>query len=502
MIYYYVNTISGIDELDAGTQNKPFKTLDYCITQIHSKNIQKLNIEYEEQVLSLLSNPIEILNEEAENERQEYLSSIISRGYTDDITIFLDKGEYQISNRKIFNGAENKNLFVIGLGKETILNIDKSMGTTSGNGTVGFNLHLYRMIITTNAVSGTNFLLASCNLHTKNILFKDIPEFTYAFWSFSNSALKNVGVLQNCVQNNNTSILRQTTAYNTENSIGNYGKFACKYACRTEEFPNKSTNKIVDNVELDENYKIIDPSVDTSKIGLYAGEYTWFEQNCLIKMDNKYYSILEEFWNTETKNFTNVGSKDFEKSFNLQNLTKELTYGEDTFIPLEKFDNFSIVFKDETIEKLNIGGYKIENKIVMTNPIDMRMVENFNSIAINGTNVKCLIKFNEEEQYYTYNFEESIFENEEIDNIATNGIDISKIKDIDFNKIKEEKDLKNVTFAFFLQQDSIVNNIIIDYLEIGEFSQKTSTETKLKVGYKKISIQPTFNANLLKINVL
>ena len=111
MIYYYVNTISGIDELDAGTQNKPFKTLDYCITQIHSKNIQKLNIEYEEQVLSLLSNPIEILNEEAENERQEYLSSIISRGYTDDITIFLDKGEYQISNRKIFNGAENKNLF-------------------------------------------------------------------------------------------------------------------------------------------------------------------------------------------------------------------------------------------------------------------------------------------------------------------------------------------------------------------------------------------------------
>ena len=502
MIYYYINATTGIDELDAGTQDKPFRTLDYCITQIHSKNIQKLNIEYEEQVLSLLSNPIEILNEEAENERQEYLSSIISRGYTDDITIFLDKGEYQISNRKIFNGAENKNLFVVGLGKETILNIDKSMSANSGTGTVGFNLHLYRMIVTTNALSGANFWLCNCNMHIKNILFKDIPQYSYGFWSFSSSALKNASTIQNCIQNNNNSILRGTTAYNIENSTGNYGKFACKYSCTTEEFPAKSTNKIVDNVQLDENYKIIDSSVDTSKIGLYAGEYTWFEQNCLIKMNNKYYSILEEFWNTESKNFTNVGSKDFEKSFDIQDLTKQVTYGDDTFIPLEKFDNFSIVFKDESIKKLNIRGYKIENKTVITNPVDTRMVENFNSVTINGTNVKCLLKFNNEEQYYRYNFEKNTFENEEIDNIDTKGIDISKIKDIDFNNIKEEKDLKNITFAFYLQQDSIVNNIVIDYLEVGEFSQKDANATNLKVGYKKISIQPTFNANLIKINVI
>ena len=140
---------------------------------------------------------------------------------------------------------------------------------------------------------------------------------------------------------------------------------------------------------------------------------------------------------------------------------------------------------------------------MVTNPIDLRMIENFNNLYINGSNVKCLIKFNEEEVFYKYNFETNTLETKEIDNILTNGIDISQVKDIDFNTIKEKlEELKNITFAFYLEQDSVVNNIVIDYLEVGEFSQKTSTQTKLKVGYKKITIQPTFSTNLLKINVL
>ena len=131
------------------------------------------------------------------------------------------------------------------------------------------------------------------------------------------------------------------------------------------------------------------------------------------------------------------------------------------------------------------------------------MVESFNNITINGNNVKCLFKINDEESYYGYNFEENTIQNEDITNISINGIDISNVKKIDFNKIKEgrEGDLSKITFSFYLEQNSIVNNIEIDYLEVGEYTQKDAATTKLKVGYKKITIQPSFNAQILKINV-
>ena len=500
MIYYYVNAISGTDELDAGAQDNPFKTLDYCITQIHSRNIQKLNIEYKEQVLSLLNNPVEILNEEVEEERQKYLKRDITRAYTDDIIVYLGDGEYEITNTNLYLGESSKSLTIIGNGMKTTIN-NKYSTANSTYGTKGFTITFARLQWDNKFVTSLiNPHLFNCEIHYKNILFKNTPNTGLGFFSGCSSAF----YMNNCINITNCDyflrsdgLINGTKAGNVTNSYGYFTVYG-----GIDYIFWENTKIITGDLQLDKNYKIIDPSVDTSKIGLYAGEYTWFEQNCLIKMNNKYYSILEEFWNTETKTFNEVGSKDFEKSFDLRDLTKEVTYGDDIFIPLEKFDNFNIVFKDESIKKLNINGYKIENKTVITNPVDVRMVENFNSVTINGNNVKCLIKFDEEEQYYTYNFEKNTFENEEIDNIDTKGIDISKIKDIDFNNIKEEKDLKNVTFAFYLEQDSIVNNIIIDYLEIGEFSQKTSTETKLKVGYKKISIQPTFNANLLKINVL
>lgn len=502
MIYYYVNAINGVDEVTAGTLAKPFKTLDYCITQIHTRNIKKLKLEDEEQALFLLNSDIETLDEAIENEREKYLSDIIARAYEDDITVYLSNGEYDLNNKLIFDGLANKSITVIGNGITTTV-FNQISFENSSYGTEKFNVIFKRFIWDNSRNQSTtpNILLSNTGLSFENILFLNIPNNEYSFFgSYENLILKN------CVKpKKSTGFFRN---YESKYSAitGTYGYITLGYYSSFEKLNLNKNNIFLDTeeIQLDENFNITDPNIDIAKIGLYAGEYTWAEQDCLIKMNNKYYSINEEFWNTETKQFNDIGSLDFEKSFHLSLLTKETTYGVDTFIPLDKFDNFSIVFKDDKIKKLDINGFKLANITVITNPIDLRMVESFNNITINGNNVKCLFKINDEEQWYGYNFEENTIQNEDITNISINGIEISNVKNIDFNKIKEDRegDLSKITFSFYLEQNSIINNIEIDYLEVGEYTQKDAATTKLKVGYKKITIQPSFNAQILKINVL
>ncbi|WP_317368629.1 hypothetical protein [uncultured Tyzzerella sp.] len=502
MIYYYVNSTSGIDSETSGSQETPFKTLEYCITQIHTRNIMQLNLEDEEEVLFMLNSNIEVLDNDAQKQREEHLAKAISRAYTDDVTVYLDKGNYELTSSNIYNGASDKALIVEGQGKDTIIK-NSFTGNNSYFGTLGFIVEFRKFIWDNSGVSNStvNNFLFNNNVAFENILFTNIQDDGYAwvgggygYWT-----------IKNCVKNNfSTSFLRDDASGNQSSIAGSYGYFTLGYA--NPQHTIHENNKIITEqstpLQLDEDYSITDPSVDTSKVGLYAGTYAWTKPLCLIKIDNKYYSINQEFYNNDTQNFNEVGSKDFEKSFDIALLTKQVTYNDNTFIPLEKFDNFSIVFQDNNIKKLNINGYKIENKTVITNPIDTRMVEYFNSIKINGNNVKCLLKFGDEEQYYSYNFDKNALENGEIDNIATIGIDISKIESINFNKIKKELEFTSITFAFYIQQDSIVNNVVIDYLEVGEFSQKDSYYTNLKVGYKRITIQPSFSASLVKINVL
>lgn len=421
MIYYYVNAINGVDEVTAGTLAKPFKTLDYCITQIHTRNIKKLKLEDEEQALFLLNSDIETLDEAIENEREKYLSDIIARAYEDDITVYLSNGEYDLNNKLIFDGLANKSITVIGNGITTTV-FNQISFENSSYGTEKFNVTFKRFIWNNSRNQSTtpNILLSKTGLSFENILFLNIPNNEYSFLgSYENLILKN------CVKpKKSTGFFRN---YDSKYSAitGTYGYITLGYYSSFEKLNLNENNIFLDTeeIQLDENFNITDPNIDITKIGLYAGEYSWAKQDCLIKMGNKYYSINEEFWNTETKQFNDIGSLDFEKSFDLSLLTKETTYGVDTFIPLDKFNNFSIVFKDDKIKKLDINGFKLVNITVITNPIDLRMVESFNNITINGNNVKCLFKINNEEQYYGYNFEENTIQNEDITNISINGID-------------------------------------------------------------------------------
>lgn len=517
MIEYYINSITGEDSIDAGTVNKPFKTLDYCIAQIHTRNIRNLNLDNEEEVLTYLrkypeenknNDDIETLNEDIINEEELYLYSIMNRAYNDDVTIYLDEGEYILGTLNVYKGAEGKTLSIIGKGGNTVVKYGASMHNNGDRtGTLGFNLFIARLILNFENISSNSYFNGGlCNQTYNNILF-DVPQkeslkfghgcyYTYTKNEFPNFKFKFI----NCVGNMKTPIV---TGYSNTFTIENsYGLF--NFYWRDTDVSINNNNKFVKNIdelELDENYKILDKEVNTKEVGLYAGDFAWKVTKCLIKINDEYYTITEDYYNQTTKAFDKLDDIDFEKGFNIVDLTKEVIYGNDTFVPIDKFDNFSIVF-DEDIEKLKINGLKIDNKIVETNTIDLRMVEYFNSFKINGENVKCLIKINGKDDIYSYNFNTNELNIITIDDIYTNGIDINKIKDIDFNKIKNNYELKNISFIFYITEESFVENIIINYLKIGEFSEKNPSELKLSIGYKNINFQPTFDANILKVNII
>ncbi|MDE6181667.1 MAG: hypothetical protein K2F59_00490 [Eubacteriales bacterium] len=319
MVEYYINSTTGVDEFDAGTMNRPFKTIDFCINQIHTRNVRALNLEDEEEVLDLLEkypeekkneDDIETLNEEPLNEEEIHLYNTLSRAYDDDITIYLDSGEYPITNVQFLTGSPNKHLYIIGKGLNTLVSFEFS-GANGGRGTVNFNVHLYKFKLGTTLTGGTNYLLAACNLHYKNVLFYNLPQYSYGFLSMYGSSNKG-STIQNSVQNNTTSLFRGTAAFDNENCFGNYGKLECAYDC-SSDFLNNDNNKRMDTPMLDDEFRILDNSVDTAKIGLYAGEYSWVSNNCLLKMNNKYYSINEELWNSNTITFNDIGPLDFEK---------------------------------------------------------------------------------------------------------------------------------------------------------------------------------------------
>lgn len=517
MITFYVDSNIGVDESSSGTVSKPFKTLDYCISQMHSRNIRSLNLDNEEELLELLEEyPKEqetlntrknkmiedgaTINESHLSEEEAYLYNIISRASDDDVTIYLADGEYDFSNRNLFNYATGRSITIIGTGKNTIFYNHFNGGNTFF-GTAGLNIYFKRFIWDNikNQTVGTNAFIFNGKFYFENILFENIPNDSYGFF------LPRQGLhMKNCVKSKFSSNFYRNDC--PESSlVGFYGYFSMGYASNMNTInPNENNVLLTDDaqVQLDENYRITDDNIDTNVVGLYAGEYSWKITKALIKKNDEYYTINKEYYDLTSQSFNKLDTIDFSVGFSLDDLIKEVTYGEDTFIPIDKFDNFQIIFDEDTYKKIQITAYKIDEKIIETNPIDLKMVDRFNSFQINGENVKCLIKINEENILYSYDFDnnELIIENK--DNIKTNSININDVVNIDFNKIKEEKGLHSISFVFYITKESYINNIEFTYLGLGDYLQKSGTEINLKNGYKKISITPKFNTSNLKINAI
>lgn len=267
----------------------------------------------------------------------------------------------------------------------------------------------------------------------------------------------------------------------------------------------------------------------------YRLDSEWFIEkipNCILKQDNKYYSFLESNYNTETGMYNEISLSDFDTMNSMPSLlNNEITIGEETFKPIDKFNNFSII-SDDAFKSTITGIKQNTSMIVASDTFGVRNASNIDyfkgyyTLSIDSY-IKMAVSVDEGETWKTAtvlggvttwtnlnitipkNMYSSLTstEKEQWDNakdvIYNNGIDISILETIDFNQIKD----KNMMFAYVLYMpalDSVCKNRSLEWKfdSRGRMKKMKDNEYDLYLTYDNIIVTPSAQQSMIKINVV
>lgn len=260
----------------------------------------------------------------------------------------------------------------------------------------------------------------------------------------------------------------------------------------------------------------------------------WFiekEPKVVLKQNGKVYSILKENYNIETGMYNEITTYDIENQASISNLINEITIGNETFRPIDKFEKFSIV-SNETFNASIIGIKQNTSMVVASDTFGVRNASNIDyfkgyyTLSIDSC-IKMAVSVDEGETWKTAtvlggvttwtdlnitipkNMYSSLTsaEKQQWDNakdiIYNNGMDISILETIDFNQIKD----KNMMFAYVLYMpalDSVCKNQSLKWKfdSRGRMKKMKDTEYDLYLTYDNIVVTPLSVQSMIKINVV
>jgi hypothetical protein len=196
-------------------------------------------------------------------------------------------------------------------------------------------------------------------------------------------------------------------------------------------------------------------------------------------MGNKYYSINEEYYNKETKMYNGYdNTREIDGFFPIGDILNEITIGEETFRPIDKFSGHIQLVCNKELPSIDIKGYKTTSELVLGKMIDLRSYPNIASLSTNNI-LKMAFCINES-KWMTYDFDNNeivplninipsdknyneftITEknnwNEAMLVIEEQGFSADRLKEIDFN----QENWHTVRMAYILNVDNSIN----DYCE-------------------------------------
>lgn len=446
---------------------------------------------------------------------------------TDDSTIYVEYGEYEIS---MFVNLSSAN------GKVTIKSLSQyyrkiptfviKIGT-DGNTVTNFKgqLDIYDIkVIASDDFSGIEFALSSdkiiCNFY--NCVFsssKNGLNPSYAHFSFSphDANFSCNKKFYNC-------------SFNTLNCNSHFRGYVYYYNCAMTQ--KKITYGKIENckmnVSYENNYKLTE---DNALYGVYSGGNAWLINNSLLRYNNNYYSINESHYNSNTKIYNPLSGFIEDEMFDINLLLKQVTIGEETFRPIDKFENFSIVSNNQF--NVTITGIKQNTSMIVAsdtfgvrNASNIDYFKGYYTLSI-GSYIKMAVSVDEGETWKTAtvlggvttwtdlnitipkNMYSSLTSTEKAqwdnakDVIYNNGIDISILETIDFNQIKD----KNMMFAYVLYMpalDSVCKNQSLEWKfdSRGRMKKMKDTEYDLYLTYDNIIVTPSAQQSMIKINVV
>lgn len=282
---------------------------------------------------------------------------------------------------------------------------------------------------------------------------------------------------------------------------------------------------------------------DNSLYGVYSGEYSWsgggiVADSLLLKANDKYYSIKENYYDTATQQYKELTITDLATDIetygfnNIEDLMTEVTIGSETFKPIDKFDKFSIV----SIEKKNIEvqGLKDDKELIISNQnlstviasaihnfvLDVTKMSNGNIKFVisddngltwktwNGTSWDTLTHTcpltddNKVKQYSKLSDSEKNKWNQLKEEIWTSGIE-TDTADIDYDLLD-----KNVRFAFVLYRPSYADKITLKNLsivcdKIGNWHKLSELDIDIAINVNSCSVTAKqSNLTNVKVNIL
>ena len=272
-----------------------------------------------------------------------------------------------------------------------------------------------------------------------------------------------------------------------------------------------------DAVDIDENGKL-----------LTREEYNKMTSD-YIKQNNKYYSFSKDNYDATTKMYREITLDDINNGLypcRLTDLISEVTIGEETFKPIDKFDNFQFVSK-YNIQKTIIGRKSKTGMSIASGDIYTKVTSRINSITLdntvnNNSYIKMAVSFDNGITWKTYkdkkftdlsiNIAIKTYENMTTDEknnwksaketILSEGFTPDILSTIDFNTIEN---LNTIRFAYVLYQDLYTDTCNVDNLSWnfnakGKFTKLKENEADISFSNGVIMIEPTANFDMILTN--
>lgn len=331
MIEYYIDSINGDDINNTGTSEvSPLKTLQFLLNKISFFN--------------------------------------------SDTNIYLKKGSYTCNNFLIAKIASNFTLNIIGAGIKTIL---KPLSSWSAANPANVTININRLVFDMTNMGGTNVQRINSKLNLNNVAIINTPVVEYAtFIPYDNYTYK----FNNCIALGTRSVLLRLSGGKIE--LHNcYGNFANGYDTTQTQWDIKN-NCITNSPHFNESYKIIDSNAN-NKIGLYRGTFSW--GNYLMRSGEKYFTVNSEFYDTSIHKYNALNNLNFEYGFNNTDLFTEITIDGETFKPIDKFDNFTIISETNNLRLLINGIKSMKELLVQSFDINTSLIEYIRNINIDYT---------------------------------------------------------------------------------------------------------------------
>lgn len=313
-------------------------------------------------------------------------------------------------------------------------------------------------------------------------------------------------------------------------SVGTYGSVRLSHCATNYTYfiadDQDTPNGCISNVKYNDSSYIL-TNEDNSLYGVYSGTYSWGK--CLIKSNGLYYSILNNYYNDKTSSYTPITSLDFDnQSFILDDLFSEITIGNETFKPIDKFENIQLVY-NQKFDVRTIGVKSKSELIVANGNIDLSIALAINSITLTAnetdSKIRVAISVDKGETWCSYSNgtlttlnvniplkkynsmtdEEKSNYDAAKEEILANGIDVATFNGLLFDDLFSNTEFVRFAYAFEIQNSlsvAEIDKLAWDFDSQGVMRKLNDSEYIVDKYKKSVIVTPLIDTDILETNIV